>query len=122
MNPPLQRERTLDAIERQALAWVRRVASGEMTPADGAALRRWCMADPAHKAAFAVARQRWQQLGEASQLAVARNPASLRIAETRRTPNWQRRAISRWCHEPGQCARTTALPLASSAGWRWLMM
>lgn len=93
MNPAPEPERTLDAIERQALAWVRRVAAGEMTPADGAALRRWCMADPAHRAAFSLARQRWDQLGHAGDLVVARNPASLHFVEPRRAPNWQRRAF-----------------------------
>ncbi|ARP95265.1 FecR family protein [Bordetella genomosp. 13] len=67
--------RALDAIERDAHAWMRRVAAGQMTHADGAALKRWCLADPAHARAFAEARRRWTQLGEAAELASARLPA-----------------------------------------------
>lgn len=67
-------QQSADAIERQALAWMGRVASGRMTQDDGAALRRWCQADPAHRAALAAARRRWELLRVAGER-VAAQPA-----------------------------------------------
>ncbi|WP_296792445.1 FecR domain-containing protein [Variovorax sp.] len=67
---------TTDAIERQAIAWMSQVAAGRMTQADGAAMRRWCEADPAHRAALAAARRQWTLLGAAGQLVAARAPSS----------------------------------------------
>jgi transmembrane sensor len=94
MNALPGQQRELDPIERQALAWVRRVAAGDLTHADGAALRHWCQASPAHAAAFADARQRWAQLGEAGALVKARNPAATRFpAAAPRPASWQRRAF-----------------------------
>lgn len=94
MNALLAQQRELDPIERQALAWVRRVAAGDLTHAEGAALRRWCQASPAHAAAFADARRRWAQLGEAGALVKARNPAAVRFpAAAPRPASWQRRAF-----------------------------
>lgn len=60
-----------DAIERQALAWMGRVTSGRMTQDDGAALRRWCQADPAHRAALAAARRRGELLRVAGERVAA---------------------------------------------------
>lgn len=77
MNHSYHDERTPGALEQQAYAWVRQVAAGKMTHADGVALKRWCTENPAHAAAFTEARRRWQQLGQASELVLARNPAAL---------------------------------------------
>lgn len=95
INSSLPDERSLDQIERHALAWMRQVASGKMTHADGAALKRWCSADPSHALAFSDARRRWAQLGEAGELVAARNPSAMRVpAEFKETaPNWTRRAF-----------------------------
>ncbi|AOY90769.1 hypothetical protein BKK79_02260 [Cupriavidus sp. USMAA2-4] len=109
MNAARQRERELDTVELQALAWVRHMAAGAMTPADGAALRHWCQADPAHRAAFVLARQRWQQLGEAARLAAARNPASLHLAKPARAPDWRRRALLGGAMSLGAAAATAAV-------------
>jgi len=67
---------TSGAIERQALAWMGRVAAGRMTHADGVALRRWCQADPAHQAALAAARRRWELLRAAGEVSAARAPVA----------------------------------------------
>jgi transmembrane sensor len=75
MSVPLSSPRKLDAVERQAMSWMRMAASGRMTHADGDALRRWCQADPSHAAAFAQARQRWDALGEAGAAAAVHQPA-----------------------------------------------
>ncbi len=101
MNPPLQQPRGLSRVEREALRWARQIATGEMTHADGDALRRWCRADPAHAAAFASAQRRWEQLAAAGRLVLERDPDAARAdarpapAPARRaTPvRWQRRAF-----------------------------
>lgn len=95
MNAPRDQGRRLDKVERQALDWVRRLAAGRMTHADGELLKRWCRADPAHAAAFATAQRRWQQLVLAGEMVLARDPDASRAgaartpAETRRTPRAQ---------------------------------
>ncbi|ALS60632.1 FecR family protein [Pandoraea norimbergensis] len=63
----LPRKRRLDALERQAMTWVRRMAAGEMTHADGDALREWARRDPSHAQALADARRQWQHLTQAAQ-------------------------------------------------------
>ncbi|MEW6642771.1 MAG: FecR domain-containing protein [Pseudomonadota bacterium] len=55
----------LAAVQAEALAWVRRLTSGEATTADAAALRRWCARSPVHAAAFSEARQFWDAFGPA---------------------------------------------------------
>ncbi|WP_416057387.1 FecR family protein [Stenotrophomonas maltophilia] len=82
--------RTLDAIERQAHAWVVRLTSGEATAADGKAFRAWCEADPAHRSAFAQARRQWEQV----RVAGGQLPAAARQPQAP-TPvqRWSRRAF-----------------------------
>ncbi|MGO4717015.1 FecR family protein [Bradyrhizobium sp. 2TAF24] len=55
----------LAALQAEALAWVRRLTSGEATTADAAALRQWCARSPAHAAALSEARQFWDAFGPA---------------------------------------------------------
>ncbi|WP_087723483.1 FecR family protein [Pandoraea sp. PE-S2T-3] len=64
-------KRRLDALERQAMTWVRRMAAGEMTHADGDALREWARRDPSHAQALADARRQWQHLTQAAQQAAS---------------------------------------------------
>lgn len=95
MNHSLHDERTLSPLEQQAYAWVRQVAAGKMTHADGMALKRWCAENQAHAAAFFAARQRWQLLGQASELVLARNPTAMQadIAKPARASSPARRAF-----------------------------
>ncbi|VVE54497.1 FecR family protein [Pandoraea fibrosis] len=65
-DTPLPPKRRLDALERQAMTWVRRMASGEMTHADGDTLREWARRDPSHAQALANARRQWQHLTQAA--------------------------------------------------------
>ncbi|GAB3051706.1 FecR family protein [Stenotrophomonas tumulicola] len=82
--------RELDAVERQAHAWLVRLTSGEATAAEGELFRRWCAEDPAHGHAFAVARQQWEQVAQAGRcLEVA--PLQRTVADERR--RWSRRAF-----------------------------
>jgi transmembrane sensor len=50
-------------LQREALAWVRRLTSGEATTGDAEALRGWCRQSPAHAAAYAEAHALWKDLG-----------------------------------------------------------
>lgn len=93
MNLPPFQERTLDPVERQAHAWMRRIASGDMTRADGAALERWCKADPRHAAVLGAARRRWDQLRDAGELSLARSPAMWPATVATPPRPWQRRAF-----------------------------
>ncbi|WMR44070.1 FecR/PupR family sigma factor regulator, partial [Stenotrophomonas maltophilia] len=57
MDPDDRPQRPLDAVERQAHAWVVRLTSGEATAADGRRFRAWCESDPRHREAFGRARR-----------------------------------------------------------------
>jgi len=54
------------ALRTEALDWLRRLHSGEATPADAEALERWQARSPAHARAFADAALFWGVLGEAA--------------------------------------------------------
>jgi transmembrane sensor len=56
----------LTPLEEEAHAWVRRLASGEVTRRDAQALKSWCDTSTAHAAAFSEASQFWQALGPAA--------------------------------------------------------
>ena len=49
-------------LNRQAVAWIRRLSSGDVTITDAAELRRWRSQSPAHAAAFAAAGRLWKDL------------------------------------------------------------
>jgi len=90
MDPDDHPQRPLDAVERQAHAWVVRLTSGEATAADGRSFRAWCEADPRHREAFGRARRQWEQVRLAGeQLPVAaRQPVAPTPAQ-----RWSRRAF-----------------------------
>ncbi len=83
---PLPPKRRLDALERQAMTWVRRMASGEMTHADGDALREWARRDPAHAQALASAHRQWQQLTQAAQQSAAAEAAAAAMSAASACP------------------------------------
>lgn len=90
MDPDDRPQRPLDAVERQAHAWVVRLTSGEATAADGRRFRAWCESDPRHREAFGRARRQWEQV----RLAGERLPAAARqpVAPTP-AQRWSRRAF-----------------------------
>lgn len=90
MDPDDRPQRPLDAVERQAHAWVVRLTSGEATVADGRRFRAWCESDPRHREAFGRARRQWEQV----RLAGERLPAAARqpVAPTP-AQRWSRRAF-----------------------------
>jgi len=55
----------LDAIQREAVAWVQRLVSGEATAEDAAALKRWRAENPAHARAFTAASSAWSDVASA---------------------------------------------------------
>lgn len=57
------------ALRTVALDWLRRLSSGEATPADSAALAQWRAISPAHAHAFAEAAALWEVLGDAARKA-----------------------------------------------------
>lgn len=76
--------RSLTATEKQAYAWMRKVASGEITHAEGAALKRWCAEHPDNLRAFTQARSSWQQLKVAGEDVLARNPQAAQGSSRKR--------------------------------------
>ncbi|OPF91399.1 DUF4880 domain-containing protein [Rhodopseudomonas palustris] len=79
-----------DAVQRQALAWVIRLHSGEATSDDAAALALWRKRSAEHEAAFREAVHLWRTFGAAtreligSEHAAAISLASPRAAVSRR--------------------------------------
>ncbi|WP_312787318.1 DUF4880 domain-containing protein [Stenotrophomonas indicatrix] len=90
MDADDQPHRPLDAVERQAHAWVVRLTSGEATAADARKFRQWCEADPGHRHAFARAKRQWEQVRLAGEQlpAAARQPQPATPAQ-----RWSRRAF-----------------------------
>lgn len=82
-------QRDIDAVERQAHAWLVRLTSGEMTAGEGEQFRAWCR-DPAHREAFARARRQWDQIAQAGQ---ALHPAPLQRTPADERRRWSRRAF-----------------------------
>lgn len=103
--------RRLDAVERQAAAWVRQLAGGRMTRAEGEALKQWCREDEAHARAFALARRRWDRLGEAAREVAATTRHSPVAAPACRSAGRRRLLLG------GMAAGATAAGVAVLA-WR----
>jgi transmembrane sensor len=58
----------LDGIERDAVAWVQKLLTGEVTAEEAQALRRWRATSPAHMAAFVRASETWRKAGAAGRV------------------------------------------------------
>src|ERR1700761_5652317 len=68
MRTPGRQAPDLDPIEREAVAKVQKLTSGEATPDEVEALKRWCAQSPAHEAAFVAAKQIWDKVGAAGRV------------------------------------------------------
>src|ERR1700754_2275228 len=55
----------LDLLQREAIAWVKCIDSGQATSADAESLQRWCATSPEHAAAFAAASGVWRDIQRA---------------------------------------------------------
>ncbi|WMD18153.1 DUF4880 domain-containing protein [Achromobacter seleniivolatilans] len=64
------------AIEREAHAWARALATGAPTTQDGDAFKAWRAQSPAHERAWVQAARAWRELGQIAQAYAARHPAS----------------------------------------------
>ncbi|MCK9913009.1 FecR domain-containing protein [Microbacteriaceae bacterium K1510] len=53
----------LDSVEREAVDWLQKLTSGEMTPEDVAALKLWRSRSPLHEAAFVETKRLWRTTG-----------------------------------------------------------
>jgi transmembrane sensor len=62
-----------ESLDREALAWVGRLVSGEATIAELEDVKRWRRQSPFHEAAFARAARLWDKLGPAGQNAMKRD-------------------------------------------------
>ncbi|MBB4200030.1 hypothetical protein CCR94_21780 [Rhodoblastus sphagnicola] len=83
-------------LAEEATAWVLRLASGDATDADAAALQRWRRQSPAHRQAFAEAKLLWEVLGPAGDVVRERarvSTAQARVVATRRNAQLGRRAF-----------------------------
>jgi transmembrane sensor len=68
MNATQNRGHDLDPVEQEAIAWVQKLASGETTAKDAAALKHWHAQSPEHAAAFAEAKRVWGKVGAAGRV------------------------------------------------------
>lgn len=61
----------LDLIEREAVSWVRKLVSDDMTPDDAAALKLWCARSALHQSALARTQRVWSAMGNAGRAVFA---------------------------------------------------
>ncbi|QNK65732.1 FecR family protein [Variovorax sp. PAMC26660] len=76
---PGPRQQAPDALDAQAQAWVRRLASGAARPRDARALKHWCAISEAHAQAFRKAHRQWRELLPAATLASHADPELARL-------------------------------------------
>lgn len=96
MNDSNRRNPENEALRVEALAWLRRLNSGEATARDLEELETWRAKSPAHAQEFAGAALLWTVLGEAAQKAEAdrsHSPRSTVDAFPAGTPRLARRAF-----------------------------
>jgi transmembrane sensor len=74
-GPAADRGAEMERAREEALHWLRRLGSGEVTASDLEALERWRMASAAHRRAFAEANLFWDVLGKVALEARARDRA-----------------------------------------------
>src|SRR5262245_6436134 len=80
-----------DPLQREAIAWVVKLTSGDVSPADAEALRVWRRQSKHHDAAYRQAADTWQLVGEAAcptpvvSLHAPRRPVVTRRSMLRRT-------------------------------------
>lgn len=82
MNTPGEnRIPTDDELQKQARVWLRLLTSDEVKALDAQGFQRWLHISPAHKAAFAEARRRWELLEPASREFLRRHAPQARAHE-----------------------------------------
>jgi transmembrane sensor len=66
VTEPVDQTPEEDPLNRQAIAWIVRLTSGEATTADAAEVKRWRGQSPAHEEAFRRAAKLWKDFGKAA--------------------------------------------------------
>jgi transmembrane sensor len=85
---------TRTEVEREALARVRRLVSGEATVEDVEDIKRWQCLSPAHAEAFAFASRLWRRLGPAGRNVLERRGEALLSGRPPKArPSLSRRAV-----------------------------
>ena len=104
---------------RMALGWLSRI-NQQPAAADGAAFKRWLLAHPAHRDAYAEAQALWHQSeGPALRLAEEEQAQLQQYLQAMRSPSTRRR----WRGAALAAAACLVLALGSLAGWQpqfWL--
>jgi transmembrane sensor len=82
----------LDLLQREAIAWVQRIDSGQATSADAETLQQWCATSQEHAAAFAAASGVWRDIQRAGASIPRSHREALPVRQTSR-PTLDRRVI-----------------------------
>ncbi len=94
MQNQLNNQDREDAIEEEAVAWIARLASGEVTPLERSQAHEWCQRSPEHEQAFQKARRLWLGM-EGVREAIAVPEGSTYVAPAAlRQPVWRRWALA----------------------------
>ena len=95
MNTGTERQPWLDPVQREAVVWVQKLASGQATLEDAELLKQWCAQSAAHADAFAEASQTWQGMASAGRGFRQRYPeASASLTDIRKQRElFERRAF-----------------------------
>lgn len=95
MNIRVEPDQAANQAQREAQAWLRRLASGEATQRDVEGFRRWQDASALHAQAFTEAKRLWKVLDPAIGQAMQDNPALLAAhrRQSARRPVLARRAF-----------------------------
>jgi transmembrane sensor len=100
-------EDDLDPVEREAIAWIQRLASGQMTVDEAKMLKLWRNRSPAHAAALSEARRLWDELGPAGESLRARIRAT--VSPQARSQRLSRRIDRRFALGGGLAAVSAAV-------------
>jgi transmembrane sensor len=83
----------LDEIQQEAVIWVQRLASGQATVEDAAALKRWRATSPQHVKAFAEASQAWSDVASVGRDMQRDGPTATETLSRLRRQSVNRRAF-----------------------------
>lgn len=86
-------ETKVDLLQREAVAWVRRLTSGQATATDAEAFKLWFSQSSAHAAAFSTASRLWKDLEPAGHNWRKHEAASALASSRRRQPELSRRFV-----------------------------
>ncbi|HEN8800831.1 TPA: FecR family protein [Pseudomonas putida] len=104
-----------EAQSQAALQWLRRI-NEQPGQAEGAAFKRWLLADPGHRAAYAQAQALWQKsAAPAARLAEEEHESLQRYLDAMATPP----AMGRWWQRGAALAMAACLVMAVGVAGGW---